>query len=125
MNYRLTITPRPDYLHAVVIGVNSRETVERYLAEVLRECQARGARRLLIEERLEGPRLQTVDVFRIATGGGENAQGQFDAIAYVDANAEGGLMKFAETVATNRGLPVAVFNTVDQAVRWLQEQPHK
>jgi hypothetical protein len=31
-------------------------------------------------------------------------------------------MKFAETVAVNRGLPVKVFSTVSDAEKWLVEQ---
>jgi hypothetical protein len=46
-------------------------------------------------------------------------RGCFEAIAYVDVNAEGDLMKFAETVAVNRSLPVRVFSTVGEAERWL------
>jgi len=41
--------------------------------------------------------------------------GKFQAVAYIDVNAEGELMKFAETVASNRGLPMTVFATVPEA----------
>jgi hypothetical protein len=44
------------------------------------------------------------------------------AIAYVDVNAEGNLMRFAQTVAVNRGLPIAVFPTVADAEKWLLSQ---
>ena len=40
-------------------------------------------------------------------------------MAYVDVNAEGDLMKVAETVASNRGLPMTVFATVPEAENWL------
>ena len=117
--YELTITRKPGYLHAVVTGENSRETVARYLEEILRECAARNCRRLLIEERLAGPRLGTMSVFEIAAEGSSHAQGHFNAIAYVDVNAEGSRMQFAETVAVNRGLPVRVFSSVSDAEDWL------
>ena len=41
------------------------------------------------------------------------------AMAYVDVNAEGDLMQFAETVAVNRGFPVKMFATVADAEHWL------
>jgi hypothetical protein len=85
----------------------------------MRECMARRAYRVLIEERLEGPRLGTMDVYQIAAEGADRAKGLFEAIAYVDVNAQGGQMKFAETVAVNRGLPVTVFASVDDAREWL------
>ena len=119
MTYKLTITPKPAYLHAIVTGVNSRENVERYLNEVMHECIAQNCTRLLIEERLEGPRLGTADVFQIAKNGSHQARGIFDAIAYVDVNAEGELMEFARTVANNYLLPVRLFTSVHEAEQWL------
>lgn len=119
MTYQLTIKQKPAYLHAIVTGINSRENVMRYLDEVQRECIMRECYHILIEERLEGPRLGTIDVFQIAAGGSKQAQGIFKAIAYVDVNAAGELMKFAETVAVNRFLPVRIFSAVSEAEQWL------
>jgi hypothetical protein len=119
MTYKLAIKQEPSYLHVTVTGVNSWENVQSYLAEIMRECMARRTYRVLIEERLEGPRLGTMDVYQIAAEGADRAKGLFEAIAYVDANARGDQMKFAETVAVNRGLPVTVFGSVDEARDWL------
>ena len=123
MSYQLTITEKPSYVHALVTGTNSRENVEDYLRDIMRECAARKCVRVLIEERLEGPRLDTLTVFHIVSEGSRRAQGDFEAIAYVDVNAEGNLMKFAETVAVNRGLPVMVFSSVAKAEEWLLTLP--
>jgi hypothetical protein len=119
MTYKLTINQKPTYLHATVTGRNSKENVARYLEEIRSECTARSCFSVLIEERLEGPRLGTLDVFQIATDGSRKANWIFEAFAYVDVNAEGNLMHFAETVAVNRGVPVAVFSTVADAEKWL------
>ncbi|HTN44408.1 MAG TPA: hypothetical protein VMN77_11495 [Nitrospiria bacterium] len=119
MSYTLTFILKPTYLHAIVTGVNSEENVAAYLEEIRRECAARDCHRVLIEERLEGPRLGTMSVFQIASEGSQRARGQFEAIAYVDLNAKGDLMKFAETVALNRSLPVSVFSSVSDAKKWL------
>jgi len=119
MSYKLTITQKPTYLHAIVSGLNNKENVMSYLGEILRECTARGCPRVLIEERLEGPRLNTMSVFQLASEGTIRTRGFFEAIAYVDVNAEGDLMEFAETVAVNRGLPVVVFSSVSEAEKWL------
>ena len=122
MTYKLTIEQKPKYLHAIVTGRNSKETVLRYLEEILRECSARSCFSVLIEERLEGRRLSTLDVFEIASKGGRRAFGKLKAIAYVDVNVEGDLMEFAETVAVNRSIPVTVFQTVADAEKWLVEE---
>ncbi len=120
-SYKLTVNQTSDYLHAVVTGTNSRDNVKSYLEEVLRECMQRGCRRLLIEERLDGPRLDTLGIFQIASEMSAQAQGVFEAVAYVDVNAVGDRnLRFAEDVAVNRGLPGRMFSSVGDAERWLR-----
>ena len=123
MGFTLTITQKPTYLHAVVTGENSAENVRNYLKQIQRECKERKCPRVLIEERLEGPRLGIVDVYRIVSEQTVRALGQIEVIAYVDVNAEGDLMKFAEDVAVNRHLRVAVFPSVADAELWMQHVP--
>lgn len=119
MDYKLTIKPKPSYLHFIVTGRNSKQAVIQYLEEILRECKIHNCFRILIEERLEGPRLGTVDIFSIVSEESRSGIGILKTIAYVDVNAENNLMQFAETVAINRSLPVSVFSTVADAERWL------
>ena len=125
MTYKLTFDQKPAYLHAIVTGRNSRENVAHYMEEILRECLARSCFSVLIEERLEGPRLGTFDVFEVASEGSSKAGGMLKSIAYIDVNAESNLMQFAETVAVNRMLPVAVFSTVADAEKWLLNKSRK
>ncbi len=119
MPYQLTIKPEATFLHVIVTGTNDADTVARYLNDIRRECIARQCFRVLIEEHLEGPRLSTFPVYKVASEGSERARGLLRAVAYVDANAEGHLMEFAETVAVNRGLPMALFASVSEAREWL------
>lgn len=95
------------------------ENVKGYLDEVLQICKNENCSYLLIEEQLEGPRLNTFKVYEIASEGSVHASGFFKAIAYVDVNAEGILMEFAEKIASQRDLPVKVFQTVTEAEEWL------
>lgn len=122
MSYDLTCRKKHNYLHARVTGQNSEEIVKRYMQEVVQECNDAKCHCLLIEEALEGPRLDTLSVFDIASEGSAESRGLFKAIAYVDVCAEGELMEFAETVAVNRGLPVRVFPTVAEAKKWIIDQ---
>jgi hypothetical protein len=46
-----------------------------------------------------------------------------DEYTYVDLNAEGDVMRFAEDVAVNRGFPVKIFPTVAAAEEWLLSMP--
>lgn len=124
MSYQLSISEKPTYLHVVVTGENSRATVARYMDEVIRECTRRQCPRVLVEERLQGPRLGTIDVFSLAASGSMRYIGALKSMAYVDVNAVGDTMSFAENVAVNRAFPVRVFSSVAAAEKWLQGEPH-
>jgi hypothetical protein len=121
MTYQLKISKEATYLHAIVTGRNSLENIKNYLEQIYHECKAAGFSRLLIEERLEGPRLNTREVFEIVSQESRSALGFFKAIAHVDINAEGDLMKFAENVAVNRAIPVRNFSTLAEARQWLTD----
>ena len=123
MSYEMTLADKPGYLHATVTGQNTLENVVMYMKGLHKECVARGVNRLLIEEKLIGPRLQTWDVYEIAAQGSAQGAGWFSALAYVDVHASGELMKFAETVAVNRGIPIRVFASVADAEAWLNQKP--
>ncbi|MBT8352041.1 MAG: hypothetical protein KJO26_12530 [Deltaproteobacteria bacterium] len=122
MTYNLSFKKKYNYLHVKVTGENSMDNVKRYLEEVLLKCKDTKCSRLLIEEQLVGPRLDTFKVFEIAAKGSVQSHGLFKAIAYVDINAEGNLMHFAENVAFNRALPVQIFQTVVEAEKWLLQK---
>ncbi len=122
MTYKLAFQNRHNYLYAKVSGENSIENVKRYLEEVLQKCKDTGCSLLLIEDQLDGPRLNTMNMFEIASEGSIQYRGHFKAIAYVDTNAEGELMQFAETVAVNRGTPVKFFQSEGEAEKWLIEK---
>ena len=122
MSYQLTITETPGYLHCIITGRNTMENVAAYLEELARECEARNCFRVLIEEHLAGRRIETWDVYQVVTEGSARNRGKFQAMAYVDVNAEGDLMKFAETVTSNRGLPMMVLATVPEAESWISSK---
>jgi len=121
VTYELTIEAKPGYLHVIVTGDDTRENVARYMEEVVRECTLRQCFRVLIEERLGGPRLGTLDVFELVSTGSTRFLRALTAMAFVDVNAHNQeMMQFAENVAVNRAFPVRVFPTVLAAERWLQ-----
>jgi hypothetical protein len=119
MSYKLTITQKPTYLHIIVTGELSEENVLRYFEEIHRECTTRNCFRVLIEENLDGPRLNVVRVLQLISDESSKSMGLFKAIVYVDVNAVGDSMKFIEDAAVNRSLPVKVFSTVVDAEKWL------
>jgi hypothetical protein len=120
LDYKLTITQKTGYLHGIVTGTNSRETVFDYLRCGLQEARTRSCTHVLIESRLEGPRLALWDIFEIAAEY-RAYKGLFDAIAYVGIGAPGPLLTFIQNVSRNRGLPLRVFESVPEAEQWLAE----
>jgi hypothetical protein len=62
-------------------------------------------------------------VFGMVSRGSALFQRTVEAMAYVDLNAEGDVMRFAEDVAVNRGFPVRIFPTVAAAEAWLLSIP--
>lgn len=121
MSFELSVQKKENYLHFNVTGENHPETVRNYLAAVLKECELRGYSSVLIEEDLRGPGLKVLDIFKIAEEGSQLAASQIRKIAYVDKNHEHSYvdMKFAATVAANRGLNVRLFIGVSEAKEWL------
>jgi hypothetical protein len=121
MTYKRTISKKANYLHAIVTGQNSLGNIKRYLHQLYHECKSVNCSRLLIEKRLEGPRLNALEVFETASEESRRSTGMLKAVAYVDINAEGDLMKFAETVAVNRAVPMKIFSTLAEAEKWLTD----
>ena len=118
MSYVIEYEQRPKYLYALVTGDNSPQAVASYMRELRAECKRRDCYRVLVDERLEGPRLQADQVFELASEGAAEALGIFQAIAYVDEKM-GDMSHFMENVAVNRGMPVRAFPTVAHADEWL------
>ena len=122
MSYDLEIIQKPNYLHFIITGENTKENVSAYLSEILNECVTQNYLHVLIEERLEGQRLNAFDIFSLVSQAAMEAIGKLKTIAFVDINAEESLMHFAETVTVNRSLPAKVFLTVSEAEDWIKEK---
>jgi hypothetical protein len=121
MSYKFSVEDRGDYLYVEVTGENSRETVLNYMQEVLTAAEKHDCFRVLINERLTGPRLEAMDVYNLASEGAMRVLGRFEAIAYVD-EAMGDMGDFVESVSVNRGMPLAFFSNVEDAREWIQSR---
>lgn len=112
---------RPSYLFVHVTGHNSAEAVELYMKDVLERCTEIELFRVLIHECLGGERLSPMQIFDLVSEGSARALGKFDAIAFVDEKM-GEMANFAETVAVNRGIPIAMFSNLVDAENWIVRQ---
>lgn len=121
MEYHLSLVPHPGYLHVSVTGTHSAENAARFLREVREACASQGVSAVLLEVKFSGPSLTTGSIFSVISQ--ESAEGKlFRKVAYVDASdRDPAKIKFAETVALNRGVNVRLFASVEEAGRWLAE----
>lgn len=115
MTFDIGFEKRSNYIHAVVTGTNTADNVAGYMNAVRGQCEKEDCFRVLNEERLEGPRFDEMEIFQRISKGSGDALGFFEALAYVDEQQEFEKVKFAETVAVNRGIPIAVFGSVVDA----------
>lgn len=123
-SYILTVEERRGYLHIKVTGECTEENVEGYIRDFLRTCGERGCSAALIEEDLKGCSLETLTIFKIVSERSAEARSQMRRLAYVDLNPEHDVdrLRFAETVAVNRGVNFRLFPTVAEAERWLLQE---
>lgn len=121
MDYRLTIAQRPSFLHARVTGPNTPQNVLRFLEQAYAACLEHGQAALLLEMNLSGPSIGSASIFNVIAQ--RSADGaKLRKIAYVDrVERDPEKVRFAETVAVNRGVNVRVFPDIEAAGRWLSE----
>ncbi len=121
MSYEIAFDQRATYLYARIVGSNTPETILAYMQEIVAKCIEIDCFRVLIHECLDGPRLATLELFETVSEISLRILGKFDAIAYVDEKM-GELKYFGETVAVNRGMPLAAFTDLESATRWILAQ---
>ncbi len=119
--YHLAFEQRPGYLVARVSGgVNNIEISVAYFSDIIKECKARQARRVLIIEDIK-QKPSIIDIYTIVTRWSEIGQGM--AGAFVDLHPEHRQNNmFGEHVAVNRGLLGKVFFDIPSAEAWLESQ---
>ena len=64
-SYQVKFDQRGNFIHAMVTGPNTAETVIRYMDEIKQECDRRDCYRVLIEEKLDGPRFDEMEIFSL------------------------------------------------------------
>ena len=76
---------------------------------------------MLLEMNLSGPSLESGTIFGVLQSRSREGS-TLRKIAYVDSSPrDPGKMRFAETVAKNRGVNVRLFRALDEAKQWMAE----
>jgi len=120
MPYHLALEEHPRYLRATVTGSNNPRNALRFLKESYEACIERGQNALLLEMNFSGPAFDFGGIFSVVSE--RSADGKkLRKIAYVDTSPrDPKTMKFAETVAINRGVNVRLFQDLAAAQRWME-----
>lgn len=127
MDYSVSIVRKENYLLVSVRGTNTLENVLKYMDEIYLACLSHKINRVLIEEMLTGPNLETFDVFEVVIKNFSRARTIGLRLAYVDLNTDHSKrgLKFAENLAHIRGVNVRLFSESSEALAWLLEDEKK
>jgi hypothetical protein len=121
MPYSITISFNQNYIHALVEGSNTIKNVAQYLSDIQKAVVEHSCTTVLIEDHLDGPGLDTFDLFEIIRTQARYARDHKLRLAYVDLNKDHHrtTVAFAENLANILGVNVKVFSTAGEAKEWL------
>jgi hypothetical protein len=122
MGYDVRVTPHDRYLRIEARGTRSLKDSEAFFRRIAEESATHGIFNILLVLDLEG-RLSTFQIEDMVTAYRAMGFDERHVIAVVDRNPESRPdTRFAEDVGAVRGLTGAVFDTEEEAVRWLLER---
>jgi hypothetical protein len=119
MDFDLTVTEHPGYLHVRATGTHSTENARRFLREAHHERVKRGFDTILLEQALEGPSIGPGNIFSALKERLPHAL-TLKRIAWVEVHGREDGRKFIEDAARNRGINLRSFTSVAEAVAWLE-----
>ena len=121
MAYAFTATLNPGYLYCRATGDNSAANIEKFLDDVLNACRQKDCNHALLEDNFIGPSLPVADIYRVISHATKKTWPYVKRIAFMDENPEHSQdkMRFAETVARNRGVVAKFFTSRNEAIQWL------
>jgi hypothetical protein len=123
MSYTITFVQKKDYLHARIDADSTREDIFKSLTEIQQTCLKYKYRKVLIEENFIGPTISTIDIFSIIDQISPTISPDIQQIAFVDVSQRHvEIIRFAETVAVNRGVNIKLFTDIKIAEQWINNR---
>jgi len=121
MGCSIEITDHPEYLHVVVSGDNTLETMRAYMKAIPDACQQTNKLRVLVIVDLIGPEPSMLNVYQSVSDGSDAVAGSGMKVAYVDENPDHSSdnMMLAESIARSRGIACRTFRDRAVAKAWL------
>jgi len=123
MEHEITVSQKPNYLHIKLTGKNNPLSIAGYIEEMIQISKQHNSSMLLIEGNLRGLSLNFLDIYHIVSDTIRKRLDPIRTVAYVNGNPNRSAQnsKFAETVASNRGLMLKIFTNIAEAESWLEE----
>lgn len=119
--YTIVFEEYPKYLYSLVHGDQyGYDVLARFLTEIADECKKRGLRQAMIEENISAT-ASPEDVFRTAS---DLPKFGFSDIrlAYIDRfTDQKELNEYGRKIAEESGVDVKIFNSFEEADKWLNE----
>jgi hypothetical protein len=120
MSQRLKIVNVEDRLHITFSGPFSVEAGKKSIDAMVAACKREGSTKVLFDCRPMTGVLQVLDRFDMGEYGASTIP-HFVKVAMLGREDQILPDKFFETVARNRGLLLAVFSEIDEAIAWLRK----
>jgi hypothetical protein len=122
MTYTLDLTEKEGVVHAVLVGVRTPEGLAEATEKATSFCLERSTFEVLVDVRAMTGRLDTLQTYDIA---GQRLPYRNDVrllrAAVLDHPENLDRVRFFETVATNRGVNVKIFDDKTRALAWLRD----
>jgi len=130
MNMRQEMRPDGDLLMVCAMGEFSLEEAKRIFLEMMEAVALHATKRVLLDGRTITGNPQTIERFFYSEFAAftvaqyrERGVAPATPFAYVLREPVLDPQKFGETVAVNRGMPVKVFDSLGEALKWLTKHP--
>lgn len=117
----LTFLEHPNFLHVISTGSGNTDAVLATGQVIVNRAKNLGVEYVIIEDQLDGPKMQPIDTFAWLAELSKSARNVFKAVAVVSEK-QGADKQFMMSVAVNRGFNMALFDTALEAEQWLVEQ---
>lgn len=120
MSYQFSVENKGAYLLIRIRGQFSLENEYEADRYIVGQCNEYKIFRALVDDRLIKGHATEADAFASASTLRDRGLDELEKVAFVDVPEHLNVIRFYETVATNRGIKVGTFSEIEEAEVWLQ-----
>ena len=117
--HQIEIRKEPGYLHVILRGQRTPETVKAMAEAIYNSCKEHGCFKVLADSRELKGQLGVVDLYYIPSEIPNDPMARRIRLASLDLEENREAWAFFETVFRNAGYQLKIFTDPDDAIRWL------